>query len=193
MNISQVGSLCFMDYETTGIDTTVRTKDRPIQIGCIFTDNKLNRLVEYQNLIKWDSLLEFDLWPKRYQAGFKVHKITLADIKEKGRWPHQVRQDLIEIGKEVQEHLCTKKSCAIMSDAPNFEMFWTEFLFQGKDRDKGFPFYYNAWSVYPTFQIFNVKPLYGQKPHDALDDARLLWKGMIEVFKKAEVLNESKS
>jgi hypothetical protein len=193
MELQKIGSFCFMDYETTGTDTTIRTKVRPIQIGCVFTDNALNKLVEYQNLIKWDSLLGFNEWPEEFQGAYGVHKIELSKVKKEGVWPHQITNDLMEICKEIRTHLGTKKSCAIISDAPNFEMFWTEFLFGGKDRSKGFPFYYNAWSVYPLFQIFKVDALYGKKPHDALDDARLLWEGMVEVFKKAEGLygNES--
>jgi hypothetical protein len=50
------------------------------------------------------------------------------------------------------------------------------------------PFYVNAWSVYPLFQLFGVEPLYRSKPHDALEDARLLHKGMQKVWEKAKKL-----
>lgn len=174
-----VGSYCFMDYETTGVDTTCQTNVRPIQIGCVFTTPDLEKIVEYERLIKWDNIMKYDKWPHKWFPAYKVHKIELEKIKDEGVWAYQVRQDLIEICAEIQEAIDTKKGTAIISDAPNFEMFFTEMIF-GNKSDPGWPFYKNAWSVYPMFQIMKIESMYHRKPHDALDDAKMLWEGMVE-------------
>jgi len=178
-----VGSYCFLDFETTGVDTTCQTNVTPIQIGCVYASPDLTNLLEYQRLIKWDKFMKYDKWPDKWVRAYRVHNIPLEKIKDEGIWPYQVREELIEIGKEVQECLGTKKSCAIISDAPNFEMFFMQMIF-GNKADPEWPFYKNAWSVYPLFQIFKVDPLYDRKPHDALEDARILYKGMIECYDK---------
>ncbi len=180
---------CFMDYETTGIDTTKNTWVKPIQIGCVFADRDMDCLLEYQNLIKWDMLMGQKEWTQKQNLAYKVHKIRLEDVQTKGVWAHEVKRDLMEIVAELKAGIGTEKRPVIMSDAPNFEMFFTEMIFQIRAAD--FPFYYNAWSVYPLFQIFGVKALYGQKPHDALEDAKLLLKGMKEVWAKRKRLGMS--
>lgn len=177
---------CFMDYETTGVETTKNSWVVPIQIGCCFADRDMECLLEYQNLIKWDMLMNYEDWTPKQKGAAKVHKIPLKEVQDKGLWAYEIKRDLFEIIKELQAGVGTEKRPCIISDAPNFEMFFTEMIFL--IRDKSFPFYYNAWSVYPLFQIFGVKPLYGQKPHDALGDARLLLKGMQEVWRKAKEL-----
>ena len=63
----------FMDYETTGVDTSRGTKVRPIQIGIVFTDHKFTKIVEYNSLIKWDSIMDMSYrgecdWPKEFQG-----------------------------------------------------------------------------------------------------------------------------
>ena len=103
----RVGSYCFMDYETTGVDTSRGTSVRPIQIGCVFTSPDLEVLVESQNLIKWDDLMLYENWPNKWVRAFRVHKIPLDKIKEEGVWPYQVKKDLIEITSEVQQCLLT--------------------------------------------------------------------------------------
>ncbi len=178
---------CFMDYETTGIDTTKNSWTVPIQIGCVFADRDMECLLEYQNMIKWDQLMNYEDWVGDQVDAAKVHKISHEDVQNKGYYPYVIKRDLLEIVKELQSGIGTKKRAVIVSDAPNFEMFFTEMIW-GSKGESSWPFYYNAWSVYPLFQIFGVRALYGQKPHDALDDARLLLKGMQEVWRKAKEL-----
>ena len=177
---------CFMDYETTGIDTTKNSWVVPIQIGCVFADRDMDSLLEYQNLIKWDILMGRDDWTPIQERAAKVHKIPLKDVQKHGSWAYEIKNDLLEIISELKAGIGTEKRPVIISDAPNFEMFFTEMIFN--IRDKEFPFYYNAWSVYPLFQLFGVKALYGRKPHDALDDAKMLLEGMKEVWTKAKDL-----
>jgi hypothetical protein len=183
----RVGSYCFMDYETTGVDTSCQTNIVPIQIGCVFATPELDKILEYERLIKWNKIMQYDDWPIKWQPAARVHKIPLEKVKDEGLWPYEVRQELIEITGEIQDLLGTKKSCAIISDAPNFEMFFTEMLWGNKGAGE-WPFYKNAWSVYPLFQIMKVEALYGRKPHDALDDARMLFEGMQECLEKSKVL-----
>lgn len=172
---------CFMDYETTGIDTTVKTKVRPIQIGCIYTDSWLNELYLFQELIKWSEFMTLDKWPSKNMAAFKVHGIPLGKVQKEGKWQHEIASELIKIDKEIRKNLTGKYKPVIISDAPNFEMFFTEMIF-GSRQNPEFPFHYNAWSVYPTVKLLDVKM--GEKPHDALSDARLMLEGMREVYKK---------
>ena len=177
---------CFMDYETTGIDTTKNSWVVPIQIGCVFADRDMECLLEYQNLIKWDILMGRDDWTSIQKRAYEVHKIELKDVRKKGKWAYEIKRDLLEIIGELKEGIGTEKRPVIISDAPNFEMFFTEMIFNIRDKD--FPFYYNAWSIYPLFQLFGVNALYGRKPHDALDDAKMLLERMQEVWKKAKDL-----
>lgn len=187
LGLSDKQIYCFMDYETTGVETTKNTWVVPIQIGCVFADRDMDCLLEYQNLIKWDLLMQqTNGWTQKQQGAYDVHHIELKDVQEKGLWPYEVKRDLNEIIAELQAGIGTKKRPVIISDAPNFEMFFTEMIYTIRGLD--FPFYYNAWSVYPLFQVFGVKALYGRKPHDALDDARLLLEGMQEVWAKAKRL-----
>lgn len=180
-----VTSICFMDYETTGVDTSQTSDVVPISIGCVFAafqKKELVRLVEYYNLIKWDSLMKHLTWPEEMKGAYNVHKILLSEIKEKGIWPYEVRANLVEICREIQECALTKRKTVIISDAPNFEMVMTEKIF-GSRTDPDWPFYRNAWSIYPLFQMADVQTLYHKKPHTALEDAKLLYEGMQEVLK----------
>lgn len=181
----EVGSYCFMDYETTGVDTSCQTNVTPIQIGCVFASPKMEKIVEYSRFIKNDKIMKYDKWPVKWHRAFQIHKIPLEQVKDSGIWPYQVRQDLIEITDEVQDTLDTKKLSTIISDAPNFEMFFTEMIF-GSKNDDVWPFRKNAWSVYPLFQIMGIETLYGRKPHDALADARLLYEGMSMCYEKSK-------
>ena len=183
---------CFMDYETTGIDTSVRTSVLPIQIGIVFADRDMDVFGEYTELIKWQELMWYEKWPDTPALGdttraAKVHKIPLSDVKEKGKWAYQVRQELTSMINSIKMGIGTEKRPVIISDAPNFETFMTEMIY-GSRQNRDWPFYFNSWSVYPLFQLFGVKPLYGSKPHDALGDAQLLHEGMKEVWEKAKRL-----
>lgn len=179
---------CFMDYETTGVDTSSGTKVRPIQIGCVWTDYQLNGLYTYQSLIKWSEFMLWTEWPDECQGAYNVHKIPLTKVQKKGKWPHEIVMKLIEIDKKVRKNDTNKYKPVIISDAPNFEMFFTEMLF-GSRGNPEFSFHYNAWSVYPTLKLLDVKM--GKKPHDALSDAQLMLDAMKEVYKKLDI-KESK-
>lgn len=165
--------MCFMDYETTGIDTGPGTKIVPIQIGCVFTDHNLNIKEEYQALIKWPKFNLWKDWPEVEQAAYRVHKIKLMDVKRYGQTPRKVCKDL----RFLCNTLYDNRLPVIISDAPNFEMFWTKFLFD-KDttRPNKLPFHYNAWSVYPLLQFDGISM--DEKPHDALEDARIMYKAV---------------
>ena len=180
-----VSSICFLDFETSGIDTHMASNTVPISIGAVFAafqGKELIKIVEYYNLIKWDFLMKHLTWPDEMKPAFDVHKISLSDIKENGKWPYEIRQDLIEICLEIQEMCLNKRKVVILSDAPNFEMVMTEKIF-GSRTDPDWPFYRNAWSIYPLFQMADVKTLYNRKPHTALEDAKMLYDGMQEVLK----------
>lgn len=171
----------FMDYETTGVDTSRGTKVRPIQIGIVFTDNEFTKIVEYDSLIKWDSLMQFEDWPKEFYGAYKVHDIPLWRVRERGLWPYQIRQDINTLVNDVVKPTDPHRKPVIISDAPNFEMFWTEMIYGSRAKA---PFHYNAWSVYPVLHLFGV--YMDRKPHDALDDARLMYKAMVEVYEMAK-------
>ena len=124
----------FMDYETTGVDTSRGTKVRPIQIGIVFTDHKFTKIVEYNSLIKWDSIMDMSYrgecdWPKEFQGAYKVHGIPLWKVQERGLWPNQVRRDINILVKGVVKPTDPQRMPVIISDAPNFEMFWTEMIY----------------------------------------------------------------
>ena len=183
---------CFMDYETTGIDTSVRTPVVPIEIGIVFADRDMDVLGEYTELIKWQQLMWYDDWPDTASTGdtsaaAKVHKISLSDVKEKGKWAYEVRQELTSMINSIKMGMNSEKRPVIISDAPNFETFMTEKIY-GSRQNRDWPFYYNSWSVYPLFQIFDIKALYGRKPHNALDDARMLHEGMRCIWAKLKTL-----
>ena len=172
---------CFMDYETTGVDTSISTKVRPIQIGCIYTDVWLNGICSYQSLIKWPEFLLWDGWPEETIDAYNVHKISFKEVM-KGKWCSNVGKDLMEIDKEIRKSVTSKYKPVIISDAPNFEMFWTQMIFGGLVNKSVFPFHYNAWSIYPMVKLLDIK--IGERPHDALSDAKLMLEGMREVYKK---------
>ena len=174
----------FMDYETTGVDTSSGTKVRPIQIGCVYTDRWLNELYSYQELIKWSEFMNWDKWPLHAHNAYNVHRIPLKRVQKKGKWHHDVAMKLIKIDKKVRKGVTEKYKPVIISDAPNFEMFWSEMIF-GSRGNPEFPFHYNAWSVYPTLRLLDVKM--GHKPHDALSDAKLMLEAMREVYKKLDI------
>lgn len=178
----------FMDYETTGVDTSSGTKVRPIQIGCIYTDRWLNELYSYQTLIKWSEFMSWIKWPKMYQGAYNVHKIPVEKVQQEGIWPHEVAMELIKIDRKVRKGDTNNYKPVIISDAPNFEMYWTEMIFGSRENPE-FPFHYNAWSVYPTLRLLDVKM--GRKPHDAMEDAKLMLEAMREVYKKLDI-RESK-
>jgi DNA polymerase III epsilon subunit-like protein len=163
--------MVFMDYETTGIDTGCKTKDVPIQIGCVFTDKNLNIKEEYQTLIRWSKMNLWQSWPDVHKPAFGIHKISLENVKKYGQTPKKVCKDLRLLCKMFD------RKPVIISDAPNFEMFWTKFIFE-KDvmRPALFPFHYNAWSVNPLLQFNDIS--IQEKPHDALEDARILYKAV---------------
>ena len=167
--------MCFMDYETTGIDTGTKTKDVPIQIGCVFADHNMNIKEEYQTLIKWPKFNLWEEWPEIHEPAFKIHKIKLEDIKKYGQTPRKICKDL--------RFLCNlyDRKPVVISDAPNFEMFWTHYIFQ-KDttRPNTLPFHYNAWSVYPLLQFDGISM--EEKPHDALEDARIMYKAVKKAY-----------
>ena len=172
----------FMDYETTGVDTSSGTQVKPIQIGCIWTDRWLNVLYSYQELIKWSELMTWEKWPLKTVGAYNIHRIPLKSVLKKGKYPHEIAMKLIKIDKKIRKNVVDKNfKPVIVSDAPNFEMFWTEMIF-GSRGNPEFPFHYNAWCVYPTLKLLDVKM--GKKPHDALEDARLMLEGMREVYKK---------
>jgi len=174
----------FMDYETTGVDTSSGTKVRPIQIGCVYTDRWLNELYSYQELIKWSEFMNWDKWPLHAYDAYNVHRIPLKKVQKKGKWPHDIAMKLVKIDKKVRKGMTEKYKPVIISDAPNFEMFWSEMIF-GSRGNPDFPFHYNAWSVYPTLRLLDVKM--GRKPHDALADAKLMVEAMREVYKKLDI------
>lgn len=172
----------FMDFETTGIDTSSGTKVKPIEIGCIWTDFQLNKLYEYQSLIKWSEFMLWSEWPVEFQGAYNVHKIPLKRVQKKGKWQHEIVRDLIKIDNKIRKN--SKYKPVIVSDAPNFEMFFTEMLF-GSRGSSDFPFHYNAWSIYPTIKLVDIKM--GVKPHNALADAKLMLESMREVYKKLNI------
>lgn len=179
----------FMDYETTGVDTSSGTMVKPIQIGCVYTDRWLNELYSYQELIKWSEFFYFEEWPLDAQGAYKVHNISLTKIQKEGKWANEVALKLIKIDNKIRKNVTDKQfKPVIISDAPNFEMFWTELIF-GSRGNPSFPFHYNAWSVYPTLKLLDVKM--GKKPHDALSDAKLMLEAMREVYEKLDI-RESK-
>jgi hypothetical protein len=187
----KVGSYCFMDYETTGVDISPTSSAKPIQIGCIFTDSKLNVLVEYERYIKWNSLMTYDKWPPKWQKCARIHKIPLDIIKEEGLWAYEVKNDIIEICSDIQDAVGTKQKCAIISDAPQFEMFFTDMIMDYMDKaDFSWPFRINAWSIHPLFDIFKIPSDHHIKPHNALGDARILYENMVTVFKSMEKLED---
>lgn len=185
-----VGSYCFLDYETTGVDISPTSSVKPVQIGAIFTDPQLNILVEYSRYIKWNSIMYHDKWPPKWQKCARIHKIPIKKIKEEGLWAYEVKNDILEICKDIQKHVDTKQKCAIITDAPQFEMFFTDMIMDYMDKgDFSYPFRINAWSIHPLFDLFKIPSDHAIKPHDALGDARLLYENMVTVFKQVEDIN----
>lgn len=186
--------LCFMDYETSGVDTCIHTKTRPIEIGCVFTDNEFNIISSYTALIKWESITTSEGWSTdpgfdgsfSEAEAFRFHKIDIESIRKDGIWPYVVRDDL----KRIIKHTEGRKP-VIISDAPNFEMFWTRFIFGACNEDK-FPFHYNAWSIYPTLQMFNIDVSKISEKHSALVDARSMRDAMLMAHKQAKYFEHAK-
>lgn len=175
----------FMDYETTGVDTSSGTMVKPIQIGCVYTDRWLNELYSYQELIKWSDFIGMKDWPLYAHGAYNIHKIPVKKVLKKGKWANEVALKLIKIDNKIRKNLPDKQfKPVIISDAPNFEMFFTEMIF-GSRGHPSFPFHYNAWSVYPTLKLLDVKM--GRKPHDALSDAKLMLEAMREVYEKLDI------
>ena len=169
-------NMVFMDYETTGIDTSIKTQDVPIQIGCIFTNRHLEIKEEYQSHIKWPKMNLWKEWPEKHMPAFKIHKISLETVKKYGLSPAKICKELKQV--------CSKFDPlpVIISDAPSFEMFWTKLIFENDtDRPTSFPFHYNAWSVYPLLQFDDISV--DMKPHDAYEDALLLYKAVKKSYK----------
>lgn len=164
-NTSQ--TFCFMDFETTGIDTSVYMHSLPIEIGCIFTDEKFNILERFATLIAWPEIIAQTKWDAHQMNAYNVHKIDLIDIKRFGMNPQLVKNILNQICKSLPVE--SKFRPIIISDNPYFEMAMLKFLYL----QDIIPFHYSAWNTMLVLNLANVKRT--KKPHQAYKDALLLY------------------
>lgn len=184
MNKKRTNLFCFIDFETTGIDPE---NCYPIQIGVIFTDNQLNQISEFDCFIEYWKNALFEkkeggwVWQKEFQAAYEVHKIKPETIIKEGlsqneavrKLNHKITQLLGKVGED---------RAVIVSDNAQFEYRICERLWK-TNMGNHWPFHYSPWSVNFLYEWFNPgKP--PEKPHDALEDARIMYKQVKEYYDK---------
>jgi hypothetical protein len=173
----------FVDFETTGIDTSTKSNDWPIEIACVFTDHNLKMLRTYTAPIFWPQFKLYLRWPDSYLEAAEVHRIPFDKLREQGAHPVDVANDLNNL---CAEFMTTDRKPTLISDAPNFEAFHMQRLYKIKD-NMTFPFHYNWWSVYPAITMFDEKP--ALKLHRALDDVIVMYDAFLRAHVKASVNN----
>lgn len=172
----------FVDFETTGIDTSTKSPDYPIEIACVIANHNLEMLQTYQAPIWWPHFDTMKDWTPLQQEAADVHGITFEKLKETGAHPDDVRKDLNKLAKKYS----TGRKPTLISDAPNFEAFHMQRLYSYYE-ESHFPFHYNWWSIYPAITMFYEKPKL--KMHRALDDVIVMYDAFVFAYIKAKVNN----
>jgi DNA polymerase III epsilon subunit-like protein len=167
---------CITDFETTGTDPL---KDYPIEIGCIFTNHKFEILDVYTELLKPEDItLWFDVntlnWRKEFIGAYNIHKITPAEIINKGITFKEGVFRLVQKINNVRSMINNNKvKPIIISDCAYFEMAFMNKLFKLAG-EENFPFHYCAYDTNLSLCVFsNIGD--PKTTHRALNDASVLY------------------
>lgn len=177
-------TFCFVDFETTGRPNEYQTKiakgrfERalPIDIGLIFADfidgaftpiSKYGTLINPYPFGRGSSTWEYD----EEISAYNKHKIELADILETGTDLEEVIEGVLEITSTLKERPI------LISDNPNFDTYFMEFIFHENNQWRDYPFHYSTWS--PNLMGYLIGHSYKSyaeaKTHRALEDVEALF------------------
>lgn len=158
------------DFETTGVDIE---KDYPIELGGIFLDTELNTFDYISSLIydkSWD-LFNSNQWKKEYEQSYKIHKITVEELRNNGISPISLIENLHFI---KNKHSIEK--LIIISDNSQFEYSFMKKLYELANAKNIFPFHYCAWDTSLLFELLNIQET--QPIHRALPDVLRVYKDL---------------
>lgn len=169
---------CICDFETTGLDSE---KDLPVEIGCIFTDSRFNKLEEYESFIRWPRELLFETIDnettikREHMAAYNVHKIDYDELL-KGKTPNKVIKDLFFL---VNKHKPKFGKVILLSDNIRFEWGFMQKLF-GSIKVESL-FHYAGWD---TNLLLEVSGIGDPVPvHRAMSDVKLLHSALLKLRK----------
>jgi len=160
---------CICDFETTGLDPV---KDFPIEIGCIFTDNKFNELGRYESLISWPSAWLTEGPPKdgvikpEHLPAYQVHGIPIQEVLN-APGSHEVTQKIAELVAQYKPKQYGK--AILLSDNIRFEWQFMQELF-GENLKVEQLFHYAGWDVNLALELAGVDRPKVNKAHRALAD-----------------------
>lgn len=170
--------LCWLDYETTGVDLA-DPKVVPIELGYVITDIDLHPIDEDNLLINWgfDGIGQWSDYSDSAEYAYSVHKIGLEELCIHGTTPedaayclhHASAYNKPEDGRMI-----------LISDNIQFEWNLTKQLMAkfwpvDSPMSPPWPFHYCGWDT-SVLQLvkeieFNDPP---NPPHRALPDVKLL-------------------
>lgn len=142
---------CFLDLETTGLETD---SDVVLEIGAIATDADLNVLSIFQVVANWDRI-EYDIQRDEYSPPFGVHKIVVEMHQRNGLWEESYRSNVglweaVSRFMEWAENWCSKDETHLAGSSVWFDR---DFL-----NRQSFPF--EQLLHYRQVDVSGIKTLY---------------------------------
>jgi hypothetical protein len=189
--------LCWIDYETTGIDL----QDPgvvPIEIGFMLTDMELTPLnlewSGFSSLIDWGfkDIVVWDEYSPSALSAFPYHKLPPAQVVSDGLQPSAVAARMVELVKGATPE---GARCILISDNIQFEWQLTKKLLAEHPTDpKVWPFHYCGWDT----SVLQLVPDLGfvdppDPPHRALPDTMGLWRAVQHAVKGTPKLGVDRS
>jgi oligoribonuclease (3'-5' exoribonuclease) len=180
--------LCWLDYETTGVDLDKHTT-YPIELGYVFTDTHFNTLMipnttvsERSMLINW-GFERFASWSDFSDdsvSAFGVHKIGIGEVQDKGVKPAEAALTMYQDATLITP---PEGRCILVSDNIQFEWTLTKHIMATLPAHK-WPFHYCGWdtsilSLVPGLFFEDPK----NTPHRALPDVH----GLLNTVRKCLV------
>jgi oligoribonuclease (3'-5' exoribonuclease) len=169
-------TLCWLDYETTGVQ---EVGDFPIEVGLIMTDIHLTRLESYQSLINWPAFQDYQTWPPVWEGAYPIHGIRIQELRQDGAPPDVVASQMLTIARRYKD--TDDQRVVLISDNIQFEWRNTRQL-MNQLQGAPWPYHYCGWD---TSVLSLVPDINFQDPphpqHRAMSDTI----GMLTAVRKA--------
>lgn len=174
--LSKDWAFCICDFETTGVDTE---NDYPIEVGCIYTDCLFSTIGMYQDLIRWDGLIELitaeNGWPDFAQRAFEIHGIKSDTYIRECKPADKVAKEIFNTNEEL---LKTHKKIILLSDNSYFETRFMKRLFETAGLK--WNFHYCTWDSSLLLECSSIGDPVPE--HRALRDSSLLQRNIIRAL-----------
>jgi len=170
--------LCFIDFETTGLDVE---RDFPIEVALIMTDYKCTKiLMNYSSLVFTSALGQYYsqrrkdstrvTWLPEHMSAYDIHHINLETLQATGICAHNACIQICTEVNKVKLDLGSEK-VILISDNIHFDMSFMKQMW--KESPVRFPFHYCGWDT--NLLLEHTFGDITKRPHNAAADCRMLF------------------